>query len=400
MKPTILFFIFIASFMYNVSVAQTLVTTNFQQGNSYCPLMEVNITATNSNGLYSISYCNHGNAIANGAYVEIEIANGLNLLKSTIPVTFQLGNKYTFDLGDVMNSDCSEFFVEIPNSADQIHCTKVHIYPDDPCQAMIDHYISHNNGNNNGNTTITVAAIQAQRHMSANDLLGQTTSNSIFEDHVFLDNRPSWDSLLHIVGHGPGSGTSATVNTSSNNNTNSTNSDKGSTSHTSGNDNNTAGITIQSLSSSEFCNDITQSNGGANNNNNSASVNTINISSKDVMTALKYKTFYYTSDNNKNTGVNSAELSHTDKKNTAIVSVNISPNPFDRTTTINITGAVHQITQVQIINVAGQVIKVLQVQEQQQITVDKERDNLSQGVYFYQITGDGAPIHTGKLVVR
>lgn len=398
MKPTILFFIFIASFMYNVSVAQTLVTTNFQQGNSYCPLMEVNITAANNNGLYSISYCNHGNAIANDAYIEIEIANGLNLLKSTIPVTFQLGNKYTFDLGDVMNSDCSEFFIEIPNSADQIHCAKVHIYPNDPCQAMIDHYISHNNGNNNGNTTITVAAIQGQRHISTNDLLGQTTSNSIFEDHVFLDSRPYWDSLLHIVGHGPGSGTSATVNTSSNNNTNSTNSDKGSTSHTSGNNNNTAGITIHSLSSSEFCNDITQSNGVANNSN-SASINTINVSSKDVMNALKHKTFYYTSDNNTNAGVNSSELPHTDKKHIAI-SVSISPNPFDLATTINITGAVHQVTQVQIIDVAGQVIKVLQVQEQQQITINKERDNLSQGVYFYRITGDGEQIHTGKLVVR
>ncbi|WMX14932.1 T9SS type A sorting domain-containing protein [Aureispira sp. CCB-E] len=383
MRLTILTFVFIV--LYHVSVAQiSLANSNLQNSNN-CPLMEVSINSNNNNGIVEVSYCNHGNTTAVGAYVEIEVTNELLITQATIPVYSVVGKKYTFHLGNVNSSECAAFYIEIPNSEKKIHCTNVHIYPDNPCQGMINQFIINNagnnsdngvgNGNNNDdtndtniNTAVTTTAANMQYSAPGPPVLGQGSS-SVFEDHVFLDNIPTWDSLLSVLttsGVQPnlvisnnGAGTASTINDLND---------------------------ITTLFSAELCS----------NNNQGGGPIILDIHSQTTSLAIGDKTVYGTTPNTTVSAVTTEVKDYT-KEDKEVV-VHLFPNPFSTTATITIDGADYQQTTLEILDLAGKTIQSLQVNKQQSITL--HRENLSQGVYLYRLIGDDIAIHTGKFVVR
>lgn len=378
MRLTILSFVFIV--LYHVSVAQVSIANNNVQSNNNCPLMEVNLYS-NDNGIVEVSYCNHGNTTAIGAYVEIEVTNDLLITQATIPVSSVVGKKYTFHLGDVNSLECTAFYIEIPNAENKIHCTNVRIYPDDPCQAMIDQYIINSNndtldddddaGNdddNNGINTTVAFSSNMQYSTPGTPLLGQGGTNSVYEDHVFLNNIPTWDSLLLVLTNSNILPNITTPNTSS------------TTSVVSSLDD------IPALVSAELC----SSNGGT----------TVIARDQAVTTSVDNRTIFgATTDNNDQAPSNTitTETSNYLEEYQAVV-VRLYPNPFSTTATITIDGANYQQSRLEILDLAGKTIQSLQVDKQQNITL--HRENLSQGVYFYRLIGDNTVVHTGKFVVR
>lgn len=377
MRLNILSFVFIV--FCQISVAQVSVTNNSLQSNNNCPLMEVSISSNNNSGIIEVSYCNHGNAIAIGAYVEIEVTNDLLVTQATIPVSSVVNKKYTFDLGDVNSLDCGAFYIEIPNADQRIHCTSVRIFPDDPCQAMIDQYIINrteydddnddddNDDNGNGTNIATVTFSEDLYHSAPGPpLLGQGGSNSVFEDHVFLNNIPSWDSLLSVLTN---SGVLPSVTNTS----------------TSGTASTMNGLNdITTLASAELC---TNNSGGT-------------VVLTDVLTETRDldRTVDHSQGSSSGTTTTTETTTATDSYENKEIAVRLYPNPFSTTATITIDGANYQQITLEVLDIAGKSIQSLQVNEQQSITL--HRGTLSQGVYFYRLVGDNVAVHTGKFVIR
>lgn len=398
MKLPILSFVFIV--LCHVCVAQVSFTNNNTQSSQNCPLMEVSISS-NNNGIIELSYCNHGNASAVGAYVEIEIANDLLITQSTIPASSVLNKKYTFSIGDVNSLDCGAFYIEIPNIDKSIHCTNVQIFPNNPCQAMIDRYIVNNTNNDDDddddndddnwtNSTAVTFSAEMYHSVPGPPLLGQGGVNSVFEDHVFLDNIPTWDSLLFVLTN---SGVLPNTGNGTGQNTNTAN----------------AVDDITTLTSAELC---FTSNG--------SSVVFTDILSQTTSIATGDRTVLGGSVNDNQTfsnggavrsegkklGVNSNKNQATSDEIRAVeqkyenkeVVVHLYPNPFSTTATITIDGANYQETRLEILDLAGRTVQSLQFNKQESITL--HRENLVQGVYIYRLVGDNVAVHTGKFVIR
>jgi len=84
------------------------------------------------------------------------------------------------------------------------------------------------------------------------------------------------------------------------------------------------------------------------------------------------------------------------EKNTA--SISFYPNPFNSSTKIKISG--HKLNQatIKITDVLGKTVKVLNNIETNEIYLEKE--NLSNGIYFYQLIENNTVLTTGKFVVE
>ena len=111
-----------------------------------CPLLDVSIGTPLLRrcfeNKYTIQYCNYGTIDAEDAYVEIEFDTAMTITNSSIPVALQMGNIYTFELGDVPWGNCASFTVDVmlgdTSDCDAIplgttHCVEAHIYPDSIC---------------------------------------------------------------------------------------------------------------------------------------------------------------------------------------------------------------------------------------------------------------------------
>lgn len=377
MKLTILSFVFIV--LCHVSVAQTPITNNNIQSNNNCPLMEVTVNSNNNSDIIEVSYCNHGNVTAIGVYVEIEVTDDLLINQATIPVSSIVGTKYTFQLGDVNSLDCAAFYIEIPNVEDKIHCTNVQIFPDDPCQAMIDQYIINNTGSdddggdNDINTTAVTVSADMHHSIPGPPVLGQGGTNSVYEDHVFLNNIPTWDSLLSVLTN---SGVLPNLVT-----------------NTSGTTNSAKGLDdITSLSSAKVCSDNGTDGGGT--------VIIRDIASQTTSIATDDRTIFGTTNTNNNQTVLNTVTTETVneiQENKEVV-VRLYPNPFSTTATITIDGANYEQTRIEVVDLAGKSIQSLQVNKQKSITL--HRRDLNQGVYFYRLVGDDAIVHTGKFIIH
>ena len=141
------------NYWFSCQPAQTITLTNTVQTINFgliptvsCPLLEVGISApflraTGGGSNYHVSYCNKGTTTANNAYVEVEIDPSLNVLGSSIPISSQTGNVYTFNVGNVAPGVCNSFtinvVVDLNSHIGQTHCTEAHIYPDSICDPTI-----------------------------------------------------------------------------------------------------------------------------------------------------------------------------------------------------------------------------------------------------------------------
>ncbi|MCP4442991.1 MAG: T9SS type A sorting domain-containing protein [Aureispira sp.] len=107
-----------------------------------CPLLSVDVSAplirqTGIGSNYTVSYCNTGTVDAQNAYVEVELDADLNVLGSSIPISAQVGDLYTFNIGNVVIGNCGQFTIQVIADASVIQgqaiCTEAHIYPDSVC---------------------------------------------------------------------------------------------------------------------------------------------------------------------------------------------------------------------------------------------------------------------------
>ena len=86
---------------------------------------------------YNLQYCNFGLNEEEDAYVEVTLDPFLSYVSSSIPLTSQNGDTYTFDLGAVPSGECGNFsittFLDCEAEVGQTHCVEAHIYPDEIC---------------------------------------------------------------------------------------------------------------------------------------------------------------------------------------------------------------------------------------------------------------------------
>lgn len=88
----------------------------------------------------------------------------------------------------------------------------------------------------------------------------------------------------------------------------------------------------------------------------------------------------------------------TEKLYSPNLSLKVYPNPFQTATTLEVSGQDFEQLQLQIYDISGRLIEQVTAQGSHQITL--HRNNLSTGVYFYQLHGDGQALGTGKLIVQ
>jgi uncharacterized repeat protein (TIGR01451 family) len=128
------------------TVFDTIVETNGVQALIECPLLDVSIGTPFLRrcfeNRYTVQYCNYETIDAEDAYVEIEFDTAMTIINSSIPIASQMGNIYTFELGDVPWGNCENFTIDVMlgDTADceaiplgTTHCVEAHIYPDSIC---------------------------------------------------------------------------------------------------------------------------------------------------------------------------------------------------------------------------------------------------------------------------
>jgi photosystem II stability/assembly factor-like uncharacterized protein len=106
-----------------------------------CPYLHISLSTSLLrrcfNNTYIVQYKNEGTATATGAYVTITLDDFLLYQSSTLPVSAQNGQTYTFQLGDIAPGASGSFQLEVKVSCDatlgQQHCVSASIFPNDLC---------------------------------------------------------------------------------------------------------------------------------------------------------------------------------------------------------------------------------------------------------------------------
>jgi len=88
----------------------------------------------------------------------------------------------------------------------------------------------------------------------------------------------------------------------------------------------------------------------------------------------------------------------TDKIFDAKTDVLVYPNPFSDFTTLEIKGTAYDDLTLRVYDLAGREMRIVQVNGASKIQLHK--GNLQQGMYIYQLEGDGQLISTGKIIVQ
>ena len=110
---------------------------------AHCPLLSVGLTTPRLrrcfDNTYHVFYRNQGTAVAAGAVVEATLDPSFVFQSSTIPVTGSVGNKYTFEVGDLAPGQSGSFHFTIKVSCGaslgQLHCVDVRMLPENDCTA-------------------------------------------------------------------------------------------------------------------------------------------------------------------------------------------------------------------------------------------------------------------------
>lgn len=182
-------------------------------GNAYpsstvpCAALAVRLTTpqVSNNHLYAIAYCNQGSQMANNSSIDIELDPQFGIDHATVALEARAGNVYRFHIGNIAPGACGSLFFKIDNPTMDEPCLRVYAFHDNSCagQNGITGYISQGNINMGGNIS-TGGGNTNTPHKDADQVVslagGTRFIDPIFEDHVFLDVVPTWDSLLHIIG--------------------------------------------------------------------------------------------------------------------------------------------------------------------------------------------------------
>ncbi len=133
----------------NVNISEAYDTTSIhfpaQSAANTCPFMLVDVSTPllrkcfTAN--YVVKYCNTGTALAENAFIELTFDPYLVVNNSSLLWSFQDGDVYTFELGDVLSNQCGEFVVNVSLNCDdpvinQTHCVSALIYPQEFCEPL------------------------------------------------------------------------------------------------------------------------------------------------------------------------------------------------------------------------------------------------------------------------
>lgn len=169
-----------------------------------CPNLAIQLKAPKGNNtFYAISYCNIGDVVAEDSYLEIDIDSDLSITQATYPLHYKSGTTYRFLIGNVDAGECGSMYFQIPQSLIKAHCLDVFAATALPCSndngaAQTVHATNGEpNGNNNPNNSGLVL-MQAEVDLTSTGVGASSYSDPIFEDHVFLDFVPTWDSLMRM----------------------------------------------------------------------------------------------------------------------------------------------------------------------------------------------------------
>jgi len=91
---------------------------------------------------YYVRYCNSGTAVAENAYVEVQLDPFFTYQNATVTGIGLGENLYSFDIGNVGINECSSFQIDVYVDCDsteigQTHCVEAHIYPDSICSPAL-----------------------------------------------------------------------------------------------------------------------------------------------------------------------------------------------------------------------------------------------------------------------
>ena len=106
-----------------------------------CPVLKVYVASGTLrrcvNSRYFINWCNCGNVMAENASVQITADTVLQFTNSSIPLTAQNGNVFSFDIPNVGVGGCGglyvDFLVKCSATIGQVICVEAHAFPDTTC---------------------------------------------------------------------------------------------------------------------------------------------------------------------------------------------------------------------------------------------------------------------------
>lgn len=191
-----------------ISYGQLSLSSATEATTTGCPDLAIQLTTPKGNNtFYAISYCNVGEAVAENSYLEIYLDNDLSIVQATEPLQYKSGDTYRFLIGDVAAGACGSMYFQIPQSLIKSHCLHAFAATALPCtpEPLISHTTrtSEDDGvtttttttTNNGSYTLTLAELD----LVPTGIGTGSYSDPIFEDHVFLDFVPTWDSLMRML---------------------------------------------------------------------------------------------------------------------------------------------------------------------------------------------------------
>jgi len=128
--------------MVNLSGVNQIISAHFPvQATIECPAMQVDITTPFLrrcfNNTFYVKYCNRGTTPGEAATVEVTLDSLLELVSSSIPHSGQVGNTYSFPVGDIDIGECGNFYiatlVRCEAELGQALCVEAHVFPDTIC---------------------------------------------------------------------------------------------------------------------------------------------------------------------------------------------------------------------------------------------------------------------------
>ena len=189
-----------------ISYGQLSTSSATEATTTGCPDLAIQLTTPKENNtFYAISYCNVGEAVAENSYLEIYLDSDLSIVQATEPLQYKSGGTYRFLIGDVAAGACGSMYFQIPQSLIKSHCLYVFAATALPCTPEPIATYSTRTSEGDGTTTTTTSTndgsytlTQAELDLTPTGIGTGSYSDPIFEDHVFLDFVPTWDSLMSM----------------------------------------------------------------------------------------------------------------------------------------------------------------------------------------------------------
>ncbi|MGH1337017.1 MAG: T9SS type A sorting domain-containing protein [Aureispira sp.] len=188
-----------------ISYGQLTSTPVLESANQPCPSLAIQLKSPKGNNtFYAISYCNIGNAIAENSYLEIYLDSELSIVQATHPLQYKSGNTYRFLIGDINPGACGSMYFQIPQALIKAHCLDAFAATALPCSAssMTSQTTRSCEGDDDDTNTThddgSFTLTQIELDLTPTGVGVGSYSDPIFEDHVFLDFVPTWDSLIRM----------------------------------------------------------------------------------------------------------------------------------------------------------------------------------------------------------